>query len=519
MNAAIEKLLFAGFMAMMIMTDLQAAGIESLIMPGELIEGHAKYEDECTSCHRLFSKESQNRLCLDCHEDIDGDVTHKQGFHGLAGLGREKCSSCHEDHKGREAQVAQFSPDTFNHDLTDYPLDGRHVGVPCRSCHEETDKYRDAPGQCIDCHRDHDVHEDSLGEQCDDCHNTGGWRDDPSFDHDETDFRLRGKHRDAGCESCHASQRYENTPTDCHTCHRFSDVHAGSYGDDCADCHREDGWKKIAFDHDGTDFPLTGRHRKVACSTCHGNDVMADDLGTDCRSCHRSDDEHRGQFGEKCDECHRTSGWKKSGFDHGKTDFPLRGKHADVACNACHRGELGNEDLGKACIDCHRSDDVHAGEEGESCNDCHNEKGWSGQVRFEHDMTRFPLIGMHAVAPCEECHLTAVFTDAPGQCNDCHENDDVHERRLGPRCEDCHNPNAWTLWEFDHDTRTDFRLDGGHEGIDCHACHTKPARKKVKQSAACGSCHRDDDVHDGRFGRYCDRCHSAESFKDVGILR
>ena len=53
---------------MMIMTDLQAAGIESLIMTGELIEGHAKYDDECTSCHRLFSNESQNRLCLDCHD-------------------------------------------------------------------------------------------------------------------------------------------------------------------------------------------------------------------------------------------------------------------------------------------------------------------------------------------------------------------------------------------------------------------------------------------------------------------
>ena len=54
-----------------------AAGIQSLVMPGQLIEGHAKYEDECGSCHKSFSKQSQNRLCRDCHEKIDADIKQK----------------------------------------------------------------------------------------------------------------------------------------------------------------------------------------------------------------------------------------------------------------------------------------------------------------------------------------------------------------------------------------------------------------------------------------------------------
>jgi hypothetical protein len=88
----------------------------------------------------------------------------------------------------------------------------------------------------------------------------------------------------------------------------------------------------------------------------------------------------------------------------------------------------------------------------------------------------------------------------------------VHRQRLGTHCETCHNPNAWSLWEFDHDAGTGFRLDGGHRGIDCHACHKLPVRHGISLATSCDSCHRQDDIHDGQFGRHCDRCHNTESF-------
>lgn len=520
LNRIIKIFVCALFMNTVHTSNLQAAGIESLIMPGPVIEGHAKYEDECSRCHRPFSKQSQNTLCLDCHEEIAEDVQSDTGYHGLADLDRMECRSCHTDHEGRDAKIAEFNRETFDHDQTDFRLQGAHAGVACNACHKQDVKYREAPSACFDCHEEDDAHKGNLGKQCADCHSERGWDKEPEFDHDETDFRLRGKHRDVGCVSCHVGEQYEDTPSTCVSCHRYKDVHGGNYGAKCNECHNDRGWDRISFNHDDTDFPLTGRHSDVKCSSCHGKDVKADNVETDCVSCHKQDDKHSGQYGEKCDACHQTRGWEKVKFDHDReTDFPLRGGHKDAPCGGCHRGELGNETLGETCIDCHRTDDVHAGEEGEQCEQCHSESGWGEIVRFDHDMTRFPLIGIHSVAPCEECHLDHVFTDASLECNSCHEADDVHKRRLGPDCELCHNPNDWLLWEFDHNTQTDFRLEGGHEGVNCHDCHTRPVKKKVGLSDACGNCHRDDDVHDGRFGSYCDRCHTVESFEAVDMRR
>jgi hypothetical protein len=520
-TVVVKKLVLILVMSMPVMMfansdKAYAAGIESLVMPGKLIQGHAKYESECSRCHRPFSKGSQNVLCLDCHEDVSDDVKENKGFHGRTRAGKERCSSCHDDHEGRDAIVVQFSRETFDHEQTDYALKGAHAGTDCVACHAIGKKYRSAEHRCFSCHSTDDIHRENLGEQCDDCHTAQGWRRQ-DFDHDETDYALHGKHAEVACNSCHVDQQYEDTATECHACHRFNDVHAGRYGAGCADCHREEGWERISFDHDrNTDYPLTGKHLKVACDTCHSDGSFDSELGTDCVSCHRDDDVHRERYGERCDSCHRTSGWEKMVFDHdAKTDFLLRGRHDELLCSACHRGDLDEEELGTQCQDCHKPDDVHAGKLGEQCGSCHNESGWAGQLRFDHDLTNFPLIGLHAVTPCEECHLSALFTDAPGDCNTCHQDDDVHRQRLGPNCEACHNPNAWSLWEFDHDAGTDFRLDGGHQGIDCHACHKQPARRRISLTTSCDGCHRQDDIHDGQFGRHCERCHDTKSFESA----
>jgi hypothetical protein len=74
--------------------DAAAAGIESLVMPGKLVEGHAEYEDDCDKCHRPFSKESQKQLCRDCHEKVDADIQGETGFHGRSSARNGECSHC-----------------------------------------------------------------------------------------------------------------------------------------------------------------------------------------------------------------------------------------------------------------------------------------------------------------------------------------------------------------------------------------------------------------------------------------
>jgi hypothetical protein len=143
--------------------------------------------------------------------------------------------------------------------------------------------------------------------------------------------------------------------------------------------------------------------------------------------------------------------------------------------------------------------------------------GWRNGVVFDHDLSRFPLLGMHAAAPCEACHTSTTFQDAETKCLSCHEGDDAHERKLGNDCARCHNPNSWSRWHFDHGTETKFPLLGAHEGLNCLGCHTRETRGRVRQPSDCASCHSFDDVHDGGFGRDCGRCHSDVRWGDVSL--
>ena len=506
------------FVAALCFMSAASAGIESLVNPGPVIEGHMKYEEECEKCHKPFSKESQGMLCRDCHEEVDADIRQQQGFHGLGVARNAECNHCHSDHKGRDADVIQLDVETFTHDETDYLLKGAHLSTRCTACHVAGKKYRDAPQDCVACHEGDDIHAGRLGEQCADCHTVRSWGSQ-EFDHDDTDFVLREKHADLACNSCHVNHKYKDIPGECHTCHRLNDVHAGRYGQKCKDCHSEAGWDRSRFDHDrDTEYPLSGKHREVKCDVCHAGKLHEKALDTECVACHRGDDKHAGRYGNKCQSCHGTRGWDKVKYEHDReTEFPLRGKHQEASCSSCHRGEVYEEKLATQCFSCHGADDVHRGQEGERCEKCHDEDGWGGKVRFEHDMSDFPLLGLHAVTPCEECHLTSAYKMAASECNVCHQPDDVHERRLGPRCESCHNPNDWSLWEFEHNIQTDYELDGAHEGIDCLACHVQEIAGEIELSTTCVTCHRPDDVHDGQFGRYCDRCHVTESFDVVEI--
>ncbi len=518
MKTVVWALILSALVWAMNGTQISAASIEELVMPGAVISGHEELESDCGTCHSSFSKGAQDQLCLDCHEDVAADVESLTGFHGISYKhGKVSCNDCHTEHIGRSADIIGLNPQLFQHDDTDFPLLGSHQGLQCGLCHEENTLFRDAKATCFGCHEKDEPHHGELGDDCASCHSELQWVS-VDFDHSTTDFALKGAHVDVICLQCHVDQHYQDMQTTCVSCHQLDDVHNGTRGDDCADCHSSKDWRTTSFDHDiQTDFPLTGLHSELECSACHLTDMQLPEPPDTCIGCHSAEDPHQGRNGDDCTRCHNTTDWEEARFDHSaETDFDLNGAHTELACTSCHEGYLTDE-LPDTCAECHEKDDPHQGEFGD-CEDCHNERTWH-DVAFNHDFTAFPLIGFHRPLACESCHEDRLFKDASEDCVDCHADDDFHEGSLKDDCGLCHNPNGWNRWQFDHNTQTEFSLDGAHEGLECALCHEPGSNFGMKLQAVCISCHRNDDSHKGRFGSDCGRCHTTSSFHDVSLLQ
>ncbi len=406
-----------------------------------------------------------------------------------------------------------------------------HLEKDCNSCHEPFSR-QSQTRLCLACHKAvaadrrgqvgfHGRHPEASKAECKTCHTEHKGRtfdivqlNRETFNHAFTDFALLGSHKWAGCDGCHAKNvRFSETPGRCFDCHKSQDRHKGRLGEKCDGCHSEETWSRVKpFDHDKTRFSLVGAHRDVACARCHAGERYKD-LARTCISCHRLQDKHAGSRGDRCDKCHAPTKWAAISFNHDKaTKFPLRGGHANLACQRCHTGDLYRDKLSMACVSCHRKDDPHKGQLGSDCRRCHSETAWRKNVAFDHDLVQFPLIGLHAAVPCEDCHRTQSFKDAPRACASCHQ-DTHHRGRLGANCAACHNPNGWTRWRFDHDTQTRYPLTGAHQALQCHACHKEAATARVTAPTNCYGCHSRDDAHEGAFGRTCEKCHNTNSFK------
>lgn len=503
-------------------TDAWAIDIETLVMPGKVIAGHADLETECDNCHIAFSRDQQQQLCLNCHESVQSDVRSGLGFHGRADDARTaNCVACHTEHEGREADIVGLDPRAFDHELTDFELTGAHIDTECADCHAADALHREAPAACYDCHGDDDEHAGGLGRECKTCHTTKNWTE-ATFDHEaETDYGLLGAHRRAACTDCHQDNQFSETPTACYDCHRSDDTHEGLNGRECGQCHDTRDWRESFFDHAlETSFALAGAHAGAECRACHVEPVHTVSVPTDCFGCHRDDDEHEGLNGQDCGACHVARDWSAITFDHGRdTQFRLLGSHIDLACGDCHVSPVHETPLPGDCHSCHVDDDPHEAQLGEACEQCHNESGWDVGVRFDHGLTLFPLIGEHAGIECDACHESQRFHDAPSQCIDCHLDSDIHDATLGAQCGACHSPVAWPIWVFDHTLQTRFELDGAHTDLACAECHVRPMDDRRPLASNCISCHRSDDVHQGDFGRDCGRCHTTADFSEVERTR
>ena len=67
---------------------------------------------------------------------------------------------------------------------------------------------------------------------------------------------------------------------------------------------------------------------------------------------------------------------------------------------------------------------------------------------------------------CEKCHETNRFQDAPEDCYGCHKKEDEHKLKFGEKCDSCHNTRGWPIWDFNHDKRTEYKIEGAHLPID-----------------------------------------------------
>jgi hypothetical protein len=495
-----------------------AVNPETLLMPGKLTRAHEKLEEDCSNCHDKADRSRQTPLCLDCHDKVADDIRQFRGFHGrMTGIATSQCRACHSEHLGRDADIVRLSREQFDHKATDFALEGAHATLACDACHRQGKTFRDAPNTCHACHAKAEPHEGKLGKDCASCHDVSSWRS-VRFDHGKTKYPLRDKHVDVPCVQCHFGNRYRGTPQQCVSCHAPDDVHHGERGSKCGDCHTTAGWKKTKFDHaKETGFALEGVHSRIDCQDCHRSGNFKDELPKDCFGCHRGEDAHAGRLGKECGKCHGNEKWLPSTFDHTRdTKWPLTGRHEKVECHACHTAPTASQKLATDCIGCHRASDVHATRLGTDCASCHTTDDWRTAVSFDHDLTDFPLVGLHVAVPCEQCHVTRAYKDVHKDCYSCHDQEDVHKGSLGKECARCHSPNGWRIWEFDHGKETHFALTGAHEKLACDGCHKQPA-DEVKLDSQCVSCHAQDDVHLGQYGRQCQRCHSTVTFKGAHL--
>ncbi len=310
---------------------------------------------QCSKCHikkRLNGKEFQKftglqfKNCTPCHRDV-----HNGKF-------GDKCTNCHNDNSFKA-----LKRNSFNHNKTRFPLHGAHKRVRCADCHGTSLLTKPKFAKCTDCHKDKHFGEFTVNgvvKDCKNCHSEESFKITRFTieDHNKVKFKLTGAHSAVPCQLCHYKEakkqwHFKRIGTKCIDCHQ--NVHGSEITEkfipdnNCSICHSTEDWKKISFNHNLTNFRLSGKHKTVSCGDCHELKSKTDkisfkfaSLKKDCVTCHR--DVHFGQFDSErngnlpvCENCHGYDNWKPVKFDHERTKFSLKGAHEKLLCSTCHK--------------------------------------------------------------------------------------------------------------------------------------------------------------------------------------
>lgn len=250
--------------------------------------------------------------------------------------------------------------------------------------------------------------------------------------------------------------------------------------------------------------------------------------------------QHAEENTTRCVSCHTTSTWSEVRFNHEKTGFPLKGKHARVDCRGCHAASFDTP-VPRQCAACHR--DAHTQDLGAHCESCHDETTWRSPFNADaHRRTNFPLVGAHAVIPCQECHAEVRdrrFARPTVTCSSCHQGDltrtlgtAIDHAALGftQDCQQCHGAFAFRPARFPNHDSCFLVSYGSHAAFSCAQCHTTlqvmtaPGTCSTR-TAACTQCHEHtctvtggqtptDQLHQGVAGyqcanRKCYECHQT----------
>ena len=493
----------------------------------------------CAECHRKETMDFPSGrgtavryavpvACTHCHEDV---------HHGA--LGRD-CASCHN------ASIWRTASRAF-HKTAAFTLEGKHLSVPCASCHVKG-VLKGTPTGCYDCHwirRQDDRFKTKLGGDCQTCHRPIAWTAVTWSHAAATGFTLETPHKTLDCESCHKNQVFKGTPRDCYSCHRAdyekaqNPAHvAGGFPTDCTGCHKPSSptWQGATFTH--ASFLLAGVHLTQACAACHRNNVFK---GTprDCYTCHKTDYQNSkspphasAAFPVACETCHKYSApnWRDAGFNHNvTTTFALGGVHITQPCAACHVNNVF-KGTPRDCFSCHKTDyqnsksPPHAAAAfATTCDSCHKytDPAWKPATFNHSTATTFALAGVHATQACATCHVNNVFKGTPRDCFACHKTDYQNSKTpshaaagFPTACDTCHKfaDAAWKPSTFNHSTSTTFPLAGTHATQLCSACHKNNVFKGTARD--CWSCHKTDfqnSVNPGHvaagFPTTCDGCH------------
>ncbi len=514
---------------------LYTANTFAQLSPGDLTKAHANLEglQNCTKCHELGEKVT-NEKCLDCHKELKSLIDKNIGYHSSLDVKNKECRKCHSEHNGRNFQIIRFDENKFDHSLTGFVLNGKHLQIKCKDCHQSkfirSSDFKKNPNtflglnsNCINCHED--VHQKTLGNNCENCHNSDSFKPAAKFDHNTAKFKLTGLHVQTDCVKCHKietrnGKQFQNFVglafNNCTSCH--ADVHKGKFGKNCESCHSTAGFKIIktsSFDHNKTNFPLVGKHQAVKCADCHGMNLASKPKYAHCTDCHK--DYHNGQFTKNkivqdCSKCHDLNGFTPSTYTidkHNLSKFPLTGSHLAVSCNGCHQPtkEWNFVFASDKCITCHKN--VHGNEiskafiGNDDCENCHATESWQ-KINFDHSKTKFALEGKHKTVECQNCHAYKIskdkveykFASLKPNCESCH--NDVHNHQFASAgqtdCSNCHYSDKWGDLKFDHE-KTRFSLKGAHSKLKCIQCH-KPEQsngvlfiKYKMEEFKCADCH------------------------------